>query len=188
LIAGLTALAVAALAFSADARPQTPFATFQALCLDTGADSAKALAAADAIGWTSIPDKLLAELVSATPGSPGVMSRNGRVSPAGGAPLALVVGHGIRKAATTIEGDFCAVSAPMADFAGLRTAAGDFAGSPPVFAQAETAMFAWREAAGVRVPVSAAELNKISSNAGVTVLAVGRAPSGLIIALLAPTK
>ena len=171
------------------AAADTSFDLFKALCADTRGEPAKALAAADATGWSPFPEALLKNMKS----SDAVTYVDGRMTLASGGPHMLLLGvtnelaPGVRR-----DGRICAVGSMSGDMAKLKTEATLFAsvGSDAALVTDKRAVaFAWRETNTGRQRVSAAELKTVPWDDSLSLLIAGGTDQDLpIIALAVPTK
>ena len=149
---------------SAALAEDTPFETFQKLCLERAGKPAQSLAVAEALGWKPTPPALLETIMKGSFVRGDVSSRDGRTAPS--ARQSLAVGRAVMTTATyRIAADACVLAAPDADIPTLKAAAARFTGFAPVMTDKESAMYIWRETGTGREAVTEAEVRSQKSNA-----------------------
>lgn len=117
---------LAGLMLTGGAQAQTdPLADVRTFCVDTNADAARALAAADAAGWQPVPTAMLGEP------RPGMSNMQGRLRTSAAGFQVLITADGTQPVAgETMDMSICIVGGQGGDAAGLGRAIAEYTGSP----------------------------------------------------------
>jgi hypothetical protein len=178
------AAALAAMTTSATADPLLD--TFKALCFDTQANAARALAEADRRGWATVPPSALAGLRP----SGEVEAIQGRAAKTKDGLEILFVAHGKALGDFKLNADLCGLIASPADGSSLKAAAAKFAAVEPEVMLKETgsAGYIWQDAPNGRKQVTAAALQAGTTDPSVRAMMVTGDASQALIVLAVPTQ
>lgn len=147
---GLTGLAASAV------RAEPLFDAYQALCVKSGADVSPALAAADASGWSPVPQVLLQQLG----GGAGVENAQGRMKSDAAGLSVVIVGHKpLPISGETVDMRFCAVAgtAPVSEALKSQLSAWTAVPADPALSATGRTGYIFTDDAGVHTVVSKPE-------------------------------